>query len=57
MMLPISINGIGLRESVFVFFFSAFGVVKYQAIAFAWLAYGLVILQGLLGGIVYALRK
>ena len=26
MMLPISINGIGLRESVFVFFFSAFGV-------------------------------
>ena len=57
MMLPISINGIGLRESVFVFFFSAFGVVKYQAIAFAWLAYGLVILQGLLGGIVYALRR
>lgn len=57
MMLPISINGIGLRESVFVFFFSAFGVVKYQAIAFSWLAYGLVILQGLLGGIVYALRR
>ena len=57
MMLPISINGIGLRESVFVFFFSAFGVVKSQAIAFAWLAYGLVILQGLLGGIVYALRR
>ena len=57
MMLPISINGIGLRESVFVFFFSAFGIVKFQAIAFAWLAYGLVILQGLLGGIVYAVRK
>lgn len=57
MMLPISINGIGLRESVFVLFFSAFGVLKYQAIAFSWLAYGLVIIQGLLGGIVYALRK
>ncbi len=57
MMLPISINGIGLRESVFVFFFAAFGVVKYQAIAFAWLDYGLIIIKGVLGGIVYALRK
>ena len=57
MMLPISINAIGIRENIFAFFFASYGVSKPEAVAFAWLVYGLVILQGLLGGIVYALRK
>ena len=57
MMVPVSINAIGLRESAFVFFFATFGVAKPEAVAFAWLAYGMVVLQGLLGGIVYVLRK
>jgi len=56
MMLPVSINGIGLRETVFVFMLGLFGVASSQAIAFAWIAYGFVLVQGLLGGIVYALR-
>lgn len=57
MMIPVSINAIGLRENAFVFFLAAFGVLKPEAVAFAWVAYGLVLLQGVLGGIVYALRK
>jgi len=57
MMLPMSINAIGVRESVFVFFFANFGISNTEAIAFAWLVYGIVILNALLGGIVYALRQ
>jgi len=57
MMLPISINGIGVRESTFVFFFGAFAVSSAAAIAFSWIVYGMVVIQGLLGGIVYTLRR
>lgn len=57
MMLPVSINGIGLRESTYVVLFALFGVTNAQAIAFAWISYGFVLVQGLLGGLVYVLRK
>jgi len=57
MMIPISINAIGIRESIFAFFFLPFGVANADAVAFSWLVYGIGILQGLIGGIVYALRK
>jgi uncharacterized membrane protein YbhN (UPF0104 family) len=57
MMLPISINGIGLRENAFAFFFGAFGVLASQSVALAWIDYGFMLLQGVAGGIAYALRK
>lgn len=57
MMLPISINGIGLRENIFFFFLSAFAVTKAESIAFAWIEYGMVIMLGLIGGIMYMIRK
>lgn len=57
MMLPVSANAIGLREGAFVFFFSSYGVSTERAGAFAWLAYGTVLLLGLVGGVVYALRR
>jgi len=57
MMIPISINAIGVREAVFVFLFSMYGIENVQALAFAWTAYSLTLLQGILGGIVFALRK
>ena len=57
MMVPVSINAIGIRENVFAFFFSIFGVSNSEAVAFAWLAYRLLILHGVLGGIVYVFRK
>jgi uncharacterized membrane protein YbhN (UPF0104 family) len=54
MMLPISINAIGVRENVWAFFFVAFGASSATGVAVAWLDYGLVLLQALVGGLVYA---
>lgn len=57
MILPISLNGIGLRENAFFFFFATFGVNKADAVAFVWIELGMVLIYGILGGIIYALRK
>lgn len=57
MMVPISINGIGLRESVFVFFFGLYGVAQEQALAYAFISFGMIIAQGVLGGIVFMFRR
>lgn len=57
MTLPISINGIGVREHVFVLLLARYGVSKSEAIAFSWLAYVVVLLVGLAGGILLATRK
>jgi glycosyltransferase 2 family protein len=56
MMVPISINAVGIRENVFVFFFALYGVSAPEAIAFAWISYAIVLIQGIIGGVVYALR-
>ena len=57
MMVPISINAIGVREAVFVFLFSLYGTQSVEALAFAWIAYSFTLLQGVLGGLVFALRR
>jgi len=54
---PISINGIGLRESVFVFFFGLYDVAPEQALAFAFVSFGMIIAQGMVGGVVFMLRR
>jgi uncharacterized membrane protein YbhN (UPF0104 family) len=54
MMLPVSINAIGVRENVWAFFLVAFGAPAAVGVALAWLDYGLVLLQALVGGAVYA---
>jgi hypothetical protein len=57
LLLPVSVNGIGAREAVFTFLLGRHGVPLTQALAFSWIAYGTVLAQGLLGGLVYALRR
>jgi hypothetical protein len=57
MLAPISINGIGVRESIFVFLLGIYSVDDARAVAFAWVEYGTFTLYGLFGGFVYALRK
>jgi uncharacterized protein (TIRG00374 family) len=57
LVLPISINGIGVREGVFAFFMAPFGVTTTEAVAYAWIAYAILVAQGLLGGVVYAFRN
>ena len=56
-MLPISINGIGLREGVFTVLFGLFGVSVASALVFSWIFYALFVAHGILGGVVYMLRK
>jgi uncharacterized protein (TIRG00374 family) len=56
-MLPISINAIGVREVSFVYFMGLFGVSDENALVFAWIAFTFVIVQGFLGGVVFALRR
>ena len=58
-MLPISINGIGVREGILVGLLSTlYGfVTRDQALAFSFMIYGITVIQGLFGGVVYALRK
>lgn len=57
MAIPLSINAIGIRENVFVFFFALYGIAAGDALAFAWLAYLVLLVHGVLGGLVYALRR
>jgi glycosyltransferase 2 family protein len=59
MTLPVAINGIGVREAVWAFFFAAYGVSSAAAlgVAVAWLDVGLLLLQALAGGGVWALRR
>lgn len=55
--LPISINGIGVREQLFIAFFAAFAVPKTEALAYSLLLYAILLIQGLIGGLVYAFRR
>jgi uncharacterized protein (TIRG00374 family) len=57
LMVPISINGIGTREMVYFLLLQQFGVTRPEAIVFSWIAFGMILVQGIAGGIVYALRK
>lgn len=57
MMLPITINGIGLREAAFVALLGYWSVSKPVAIAFAWLEFAGFLAFGLIGGVVYMLRR
>ncbi len=57
LMVPIFINGIGGREFVYTLLLGAFGVTRSEAIAFSWIAFGMILVQGIAGGIVYAVRK
>ena len=56
LLFPFSINGIGIRESAFLFFFHNF-VSSPQAIAFSWLQFFTTLFLGAVGGLVYVARK
>lgn len=55
--LPISINGIGVRESLYVYFLGLVAVAGPQAIAFSWIDFAMTVIMGLLGGVVFAFRR
>lgn len=57
LLLPITINGIGVRESLYVYFFSFVDVSGSNALAFSLAAFGLNLFVGLIGGMFFALRR
>jgi len=57
LLLPVSINGIGVRENAYVLFFAKIGVEGSISIALSWLAFGMILIIGIIGGVIYAARK
>ncbi len=56
LLFPFSINGIGLRENIYVILLARIGVLASDAVALSWLAFGMLVLQGVVGGILFGLR-
>jgi uncharacterized membrane protein YbhN (UPF0104 family) len=52
-MIPVSLNGLGVREGAFVFFLSQVGVPQDQALSLALLWLGVLIASSLIGGLVW----
>jgi len=57
LLLPVSINGIGVRENAYMLFFGKIGVEGSISIALSWLAFAMILIIGIIGGIIYAARK
>ncbi|MCK4596495.1 flippase-like domain-containing protein [bacterium] len=55
-LVPISINGLGVRETGYVFLLSKIGHSSSEAVSLSLLIYGLSLLASLVGGILYLLR-
>jgi glycosyltransferase 2 family protein len=56
-MAPISINGFGVREAVFAFFFRRFGLPADAAVALSLVSTGMVMGLSLVGGLLFARRR
>ena len=56
LLVPFSINGIGIREGIFVYLLTGLGVENKDAIALSWISFGLMLTQGIIGGVIFALR-
>lgn len=52
-MVPVSLNGLGLRESAFAFFFGQIGVLSTEAVSLSLLVYACRLLTGFLGGFLF----
>ena len=55
-LLPLSFNGLGVREGVYQFLFVPLGVPGASALAMSLAFYFLRFLTGMIGGLLYALR-
>jgi len=54
-LLPISLGGLGLRESLYVVYFAKAGVIKQLALAMSLLSFSFIVFSGAIGGIIYVL--
>lgn len=56
-LLPISFNGLGIREGGYIFFFSQIGLNMTQAVSASLVFFVLVVLTSLIGGIAFAFQR
>jgi uncharacterized membrane protein YbhN (UPF0104 family) len=56
-MIPISVNGLGVREALYIFFFGRLGAPTEVSVSLALLYLGVTFMASLPGGIVYALQR
>jgi len=57
LLVPITINGFGLRELSYSEIFRFYGFLPQTAIAFAWIDVGLFLIGGIIGAVIYIIRK
>jgi len=55
--LPVSLNGIGLREGGYLFLLTRIGVSSAHAIAFGLLWFAVIVIDSLIGGLIFILRR
>lgn len=55
--LPLSLNGLGLREGGYLFFLRRIGISSEKAIAFGLLWFIVIAVDSLIGGLIFVLRK
>ncbi len=55
--LPVSLNGIGLREGGYIFLLNRIGVSSEHAIAFGLLWFAVIVIDSLIGGLLFVLRR
>jgi uncharacterized membrane protein YbhN (UPF0104 family) len=55
--IPISLNGLGLREGGYIFLLSLIGITNEDGIAFAFLLLMIVALDSLIGGILFLVKR
>ncbi len=56
-MLPLSFSGIGVREGGYLYFLAMVGIQRHTAVALGLLSSGVVLINGLTGGLVFLLWK
>jgi glycosyltransferase 2 family protein len=56
-MLPVSMNGFGVREATFGFYFGRLGLPLESALLVSFMGAALIMVFSLSGGVTYALRK
>ena len=56
-MLPISMNGLGLREATYAYFFTQAGLSTEESVTISLFFFLIVTLVSLIGGVIFALRK
>ncbi len=56
-LIPVTINGLGLREGAYIEIFKFYGIPASTAFSFSMVDVGFVLILGAIGGMIYVLRK